>query len=220
MRIGVFDSGIGGKAVALRLQDLFPTDAVLSVNDHAHVPYGTRTDEEIVSLTDAALQPLFAAHCDVIVLACNTATAVAIDTLRERYPDTPFVGIEPMIKPAARLTKSHVIAVLATPGTLRSQRYRALKKKWAQDVTVIEPDCSRWAALIEDGHADVVPVEAACQQLLERNVDSIVLGCTHYHWLKERFMIAAEDRATIFEPSDAIGERIKALIDQVRSPQQ
>lgn len=129
MLIGVFDSGIGGLSIATRLRELLPGADVQSVDDRAHMPYGTKTDQEIMSLTLAAIQPLLTLNCDSIVIACNTATTVAIKHLRDMYPDTRFIGIEPMVKPAAQLTNTGVIAVCATPGTLQSKRYNELKSR-------------------------------------------------------------------------------------------
>jgi glutamate racemase len=212
MKIGVFDSGIGGQAVANRLAELLPDAEILCVNDHDHVPYGSRPVAEIISLTDTAIQPLIDAQCDAIVIACNTVTTVAINHLRQEYPVMNFVGIEPMIKPAAQQTKSGIVAVLATPATLASQSYKTLKDTWAKDSTVIEPDTSSWAALIEAGQPEDVPVEDTVFWLIEQNVDVIVLACTHYHWLKERAETAAGVRAIIMEPSDAIGNRIISLL--------
>lgn len=212
IKIGVFDSGIGGKAVAGRLTGLLPETEIIFVNDHKHVPYGSRPAREVQSLTEAAIQPLLAAHCDTIVIACNTATTEAIGYLRERYPNTPFVGFEPMVKPAAGRTKSGVIAVLATPGTLASTRYQHLKQTYAAHIKVIEPDCAPWATLIENNQAATVPVEATARDLLARNVDVIVLACTHYHWLKDRFVAAVNGHAHVLEPSDAIGARIEEIL--------
>lgn len=215
MKIGVFDSGIGGEAVAHQLETLIPGAEVLTVNDHEHVPYGNRKPNEIIELTDRAIQPLLQGKCDVIVIACNTATTVAISALRERYPDMPFVGIEPMVKPAAQLTKTKHITVFATPATLSSERYRLLKDTWAGSVTVDEPDCSTWASLIEEGHANKIPIETFVEQAITKGSDVIVLGCTHYHWLEERASQTAAGRAQILEPSDAISRRIKTITDAV-----
>jgi glutamate racemase len=211
MKIGVFDSGVGGKAVADQLQRLIPDAEIISVDDHAHVPYGSRPVDEIVALTDAAIQPLFEAGCDVIVIACNTATTTAISALRESYPDMKFVGIEPMVKPAAELTKTKHIAVLATPATLASPRYRELKEQWAQGITVEEPDCSEWASLIEHGDDSQIPIESVIEDLIAKNVDVIVLGCTHYHLLIDRAEAANQGRVEILEPSDAISRRISQI---------
>jgi glutamate racemase len=213
MKIGVFDSGIGGQAVAQRLGELLPNAEINCVDDHRHVPYGNRSADEIIKLTDTAIQPLLRGHCDAIVIACNTATAVALEYLRTTYPSSHFIGIEPMVKPAAERTKSGIIAVLATPATLASASYAALKETWAHAITIIEPDTASWASLIEAGESDDVPIEDMVFQLIEKGVDVIVLACTHYHWLSERAEVAAGARAIILEPSDSIGSRIISLLD-------
>lgn len=212
VKLGVFDSGIGGKSVADRLNELFPEAEIIFVNDSPNVPYGTRPKHEIISLTDAAIKPLLDKNCNAIIIACNTATTNAIDYLRLTYPDTHFVGMEPMIKPAASLTKTGTIAVLATPGTLASDKYAHLKQTWARNIKVIEPDCSDWASLIENGQSDTIDLDSTISQLLDKHVDVIVLGCTHYHWLKQDIQNLVGDKVSVLEPSDAIGARIESLI--------
>ncbi|HSW91204.1 MAG TPA: hypothetical protein VLG09_00980, partial [Candidatus Saccharimonadales bacterium] len=106
MKLGVFDSGIGGKAIAEALSYSFPDATIITVNDAKNVPYGDKTPNEVITFTDNAIQPLLEQQCDIIILACNTATAIAIDILRNRYPAQKFIGIEPMIKTAASITKS------------------------------------------------------------------------------------------------------------------
>ncbi|MEO6110133.1 MAG: aspartate/glutamate racemase family protein [Candidatus Saccharimonadales bacterium] len=214
MKIGVFDSGIGGRAVAQRLHELIPHAEIISIDDHAHMPYGNRTDDDIISLTKKAIQPLIDAECDSIVIACNTATTVAIKELRKAYPTMKFVGIEPMVKPASRLTKSKHIAVLATPATLASQRYKDLKMEWASGIDVREPDCHNWASLIENDRTQDVPIETVVKQLIGDGVDVIVLACTHYHLLKERALKAADGHAHVLEPSEAISKRIISLLTE------
>lgn len=212
MRIGVFDSGIGGEAVANKLRELLPSADVISINDHEHMPYGNRKPKEIIRLTKSAIEPLLNMKCDVIIIACNTATTVAISALRSTYPDVHFIGIEPMVKPAAEMTKTKRIAICATPRTLQSDRYKELKRIWASDIEVIEPDCSNWATLIEHGKSDKIDIASVSKSLIERNVDVIVLGCTHYHWIKQRIMDAVGPKITVLEPSDAIAKRITTLI--------
>lgn len=212
MKIGVFDSGVGGKAVALRLQELISDAEIISVDDRAHVPYGSRSDKEIITLTTAAIQPLIDAQCDAIVIACNTATTIAISHLRETFPLTPFVGIEPMIKPAAEQTKTKHITVFATPATLKSKRYAELKAEWAPHIRIDEPDCKDWATLIEKGHAKEVPIVEAVKTATRNGSDVIVLACTHYHYLKSSAVEAAGKKATVLEPSDAIARRIKTIL--------
>jgi glutamate racemase len=210
MKLGVFDSGIGGEAVAQALQRRFPDATITSVNDKENVPYGDKSHEEIRALTDAAIELLLGN--DVIVIACNSATASAIEWLRERYPTQLFIGLEPMIKPAAVATKSNVIAVCATPATLTSERYRTLKDTYAQDVTVLEPDCSTWAKMIEDNTVNERQIADQITQLIDQKADVIVLGCTHYHWIKDDILKLTQDRAAVIDPSDAIADRVADLL--------
>ena len=208
MKIGVFDSGLGGEAVAVELRRLLPGAQVISINDRANMPYGTKPRAEIMKLTQAAIQPLLALECDTIVIACNTATTAAIQLLRHDYPTQKFIGLEPMVKPAALLTKTGVIATLATPATIASPRYEKLKSEYAKGVSIIEPDCSSWAELIETDQRELIDLEATIVPLLEQHVDVIILGCTHYHWLKDAIENIAGPTVMVLEPSDAIKNRI------------
>lgn len=214
MKLGVFDSGIGGEAVAAALQLTYPDAQILTVNDKSHVPYGDKPSELVVQLTDTAIQPLLAAACDVIILACNTATAIAIETLRRRYPAQKFIGIEPMIKTAARLTKTGVIAVCATPATLASPRYHDLIATHGSDLKIIEPDCRTWAYMIEHNQINHEVIANTITTLINQSADVIVLGCTHYHWIKEDIIKLTHDRAHVIEPSEAIGRRVHNLLSQ------
>lgn len=213
MRIGVFDSGIGGELVAATLRKLISYAEVITVSDHEHVPYGSRNPSEIIRLTKNAIKPLLDIDCNAIVIACNTATTVAISSLRKSYPNINFIGIEPMIKPAAKITTSNCIAVCATPGTLKSKKYQELKNTWAKNIKVIEPDCSKWAELIENGESSKININSVVESLLLEKVDVIVLGCTHFHWLKKRVVKVAGPLVTVLEPSDAIASRTKSLIN-------
>ncbi len=194
--------------MAESLQLILPESTITVVDDHANVPYGNKSESEIINLTDSAIQPLLSGENDVIVIACNTATTVAVDSLRLKYPGQKFVGLEPMIKPAALLTKSGCIAVCATKRTLNSKRYSELKRRWANNLEVIEPDCSDWASLIETGRQDEIDIKSVIDYLISRDVDVIVLGCTHYHWVKDDIAELAGDKIKILEPTDAIAERI------------
>lgn len=214
MKLGVFDSGIGGEAVAAALQATFPTADIIIVNDKSHVPYGDKPADQVTHLTDAAIQPLLAAACDIIVLACNTATAAAIEILRRRYPNQKFIGIEPMIKTAAALTQSNTIAVCATPATLKSDRYRQLIETYGAHLTIIEPDSSQWAYLIENNQLNRAHIEQTIQDICQRGADVIVLGCTHYHWIKDLIIELVDGRAEVIEPSEAIGHRVTALLEK------
>ena len=213
MKLGVFDSGIGGKAVAEFLQRQFPAADVIRVDDHRHVPYGDKPLDTVRTLTDAAIQPLLSAGCDIIVLACNTATAASIEFLRAKYPNQKFIGLEPMIKPASEQTKTGVIAICATPATLSSERYGNLKRTYGNRLTILEPDCSEWARLIEDSRINEAQIRRTIEDLLARRADVIVLGCTHYHWIRALIEDVVADRDTILDPSLAITARIKQLLE-------
>ncbi len=214
MKLGIFDSGIGGEAVALSLQTTFPQAQIITVNDRANVPYGDKTTDQIIQLTESAIQPLLAASCDVIILACNTASAIAIQTLREHYPKQKFIGFEPMVKTAAKLTRSNVITVCATPATLASQRYQNLITRYGKHLTILEPDCSDWAYMIENNQVNHQAIEQIVNEVCDKGADVIVLGCTHYHWIKDFIVSIAAGRAEVIEPSEAIGRRVQELLLQ------
>lgn len=217
MQIGVFDSGIGGEAVAARLRELLPQAQVITAHDHGNVPYGSRSEDEVYRLTKRAIQPLLQSHCEAIVLACNTATAAAIDRLRSDYPSTAFVGLEPMVKPASTMSDSKTIVVCATPATLRSQRYQRLKTDWASEITVLEPDCSVWATTIESGRPDEVDLEPVVSAVEQQAADVVVLACTHYHWIKAQVELAVGPQVRVLEPSDAIAAQIRRITEAARS---
>ena len=215
--IGVFDSGIGGLSVAHAIERALPDDTVIWMSDAAHAPYGNKAPSELRQLAMPILQALVARGCEVIVVACNTVTTNLMAELRQQI-DVPLIGIEPMIKPAAALTKSGVIAVCATPATLASRRYAWLKRTYAAGVRVLEPDCSGWAAMIErnDVHEDVIAreIKAACAA----GADVIVLGCTHYHWIEQSITRLAAGRAAVLQPEAAIVKRLKQVLAENQSP--
>lgn len=212
MKIGIFDSGIGGEAVAKDLRVTFPAADIITISDKKHMPYGNRSQDDIIALTNTAIRPLLDARCDVIVIACNTATAAAIETLRRNHSSQLFIGLEPMLKPASALTTTGVVAVCATPATLASSRYVAAKQQYS-DVTFFEPDCHEWAHLIEHNAMHEAHITQVVETSIKAHADVIVLGCTHYHWIKEQIAQLAHGYATILEPSEAIGKRVASLLN-------
>lgn len=212
MKIGVFDSGIGGEAVARSIRVAFPEAPVVVVNDREHMPYGERTQVEVQRLTNIAIQPLLEQQCNVIVIACNTATAFAIEWLRKKYPSQRFIGLEPMVKPASRITRTRVIVVCATPTTLASERYERLKNDFGQGATIIEPGCHDWARMIEDNDINESKITDMVQQAKKHNADVIVLACTHYHWIREQIEQRAGPTITVIDPSEAIVSRVGSLL--------
>ena len=204
MKIGIFDTGTGGKLVAKRLKKLLPQHLYITAIDREHAPYGNRLPEEIITLTDAAIQSLLS--CDIIVLACNTATTNAISSLRQRYPDVCFIGFKPMIKSADALTKSHHITLLATNATKHSQRLRALISEYATGVHIDTPDARAWAQMIDQGLADDIVLDEVSASVADGS-DVIVLGCTHYLALKRRLQ-RLFPQCRILEPTAIIAKRI------------
>jgi glutamate racemase len=214
MKIGVFDSGIGGLSVARAIEQAEPMHEVVFRNDQRHVPYGTRAPEEVLAFIVPIFQELIDEGCQVVVVACNTVSTIHIEYLREHF-SVPFIAMEPMIKPAAGLTKSKVIAVCATPATLASERYHWLKEKYAEGIKVIEPDCSDWAYMIEQKTMDEERIAESLSSALDEGADVIVLGCTHYHWIEEEIDVLANGRATVLQPEAAIIRQLNRVIEQL-----
>lgn len=212
MTIGVFDSGVGGQSVTNAIQKAFPTATLRYVNDSKNVPYGTKTPDELLTLVSPILNKL-SNDCDVIVVACNTVSTTIIEQLRVQVP-CPLIAMEPMIKPAAQLTKSGTIAVCATPTTLGSKRYAWLKDTYAKDLTVVEPDCSDWSYLIETKQIDRSHVEQQINAACEQGADVIVLGCTHYHWIEDIIQDVAAGRAAVLQPEQPIIAQLKRVLEQ------
>lgn len=216
MKIGIFDSGRGGELIAAGVQKLLPMHEYLVVNDREHVPYGSRSDTEIITLTDAAIRPLLDSGCPIIIVACNTATMAGIETLRLRHPDKKFIGTEPMIKPAALETTTKKIIVLGTPLTMKSDRYTELKAMFAREVQVVEPDTTSWAARIESGDAESISFDEL-EALVRDEYDTIVLACTHYLALKERLQAELPD-TLVLEPTEAIARQVERLAQNLLQP--
>ena len=202
MKIGIFDTGTGGELVAKRLKELLPQHSYIMAIDREHAPYGNRSPEEIIApLTNAAIQPLLS--CDIIILACNTATTNALKQLQQLYPDVRFIGFEPMIKSAAASTRSHRITLLATNATKQSQRLRTLISDYASDIRIDAPDTRAWArkGLAGDIALDEVSASVA------GGSDVIILGCTHYLALEKRLQ-SLFPHCRILEPTASIAKQI------------
>jgi glutamate racemase len=214
MKIGVFDSGVGGMSVVRAIQDELPELEVIFRNDEQHVPYGARSIEEIYKFTKPILQKLVGDGCKVIVIACNTVTTNIIMRLRGEI-SVPLVGMEPMVKPAAIATKTGVIAVCATPMTLSSPRYQWLKQQYAKGVKVLEPDCSEWSYMIENNRVDREKVAKIINDSCRSGADQIVLGCTHYHWIEKLIRELAKQRAVVMQPEIPVIAQLKRVLEQL-----
>lgn len=212
-KIGVFDSGVGGQAVARAIKAALPDMEVEYAVDKANLPYGNKTPAVLFDLSLPILNRLSNNGCKVIVVACNTLTTNCIEKLRAALP-VPLVGMEPMVKPAAAMTKSKVIAVCATPATLASERYKWLKKTYAEGVEVLEPDCSDWTQMIENSQIDREKIHERINTACEKGADVIVLGCTHYHWIEDIIREETAGRATVIQPEQPVIEQLKRVLKQ------
>lgn len=211
MKIGVFDSGVGGLSMVKAIEQAIPGHQILLREDKQHVPYGTRSPEEILNFVVPIFQELINTGCEVIVVACNTVTTTLIQDLRERFT-IPLVAIEPMIKPAAQLTKSKVVAVCATPTTLASDRYAWLKRAYAEGIKVLEPDCSDWSLMIETKQIDQQKIALRINEALQAGADVIVLACTHYHWIEAEITELVNGKATVLQPEQAVIEQLQRVL--------
>ena len=181
--IGVFDSGVGGLSLLRELRSLLPNEDFIYISDNAYAPYGALSPVDIRKRSQALTQWLCEQSCKLIVVACNTATTNAIDYLRKNYP-IPFVGIEPAIKPAALQTKTGVVGVLATKGTLSSGLFHETSSAYGEGVRILEKEGKHLVQMIESGmlHSEEIEqlLQTYIQPMIEQRVDHLVLGCTHY----------------------------------------
>ena len=214
--VGFFDSGVGGKCILSAFRRLCPQENLVYIADSVNCPYGSKPQEEITRLCEANVEELLKRKCKLIVIACNTATAAAIDHLRGKYRDVPFVGIEPAVKPAALNSKSAVVAVLATEGTFNGRLYRETVAKFAAGVTVIAAVADEFVTLVERGETEGPRAESAVSRriepLLSAGADHIVLGCTHFPHLKKTMEKVIGGRAVIVDPSVAVAMQAKRVL--------
>lgn len=216
--IGIMDSGVGGLSVLKELLRTLPGHSFVYYADSANCPYGPRPHEWVSHRVQEIVEILLDRGADIIVLACNTATAAAVADLRARWPEVPFVGMEPAVKPAAQTTESGVIGVLATKGTLAGAKYLGTKAKYASDVKVAEHVGEGFVELVErgvlDGPEAEAVVEASLRPLLDAGADRIVLGCTHYPFLLPIFRKLAPAGVEFLDPAPAIARRVSDIISQ------
>ena len=209
--IGVFDSGVGGLTILRAIRQALPCENLVYVADAAHVPYGQKSPEQIRDRAVAIGGFLLGQAAKVIVVACNTATAAAIDVLRERL-SIPIVGVEPAIKPAVAATRSGVVGVLATPATLASERYRSLIERFAGDIRIVAQPCAGLAEHIERGDLDGERTERLLrgfvEPLLAAHADVIVLGCTHYPLVAHIVQRIAGPGVAVIENGTAVAREV------------
>ncbi len=217
--IGIYDSGFGGLTVWREVRRALPGESLVYLGDGKNCPYGSRPEEEVRSLADDAVGELVAAGCKLIVVACNTATAAAIDFLRTKYAPLPIVGMEPAVKPACLHTRSGVVGVLATERSLDGELFRRTAARYGSGIEVLTVPGRGFVELVEQDREATPEAEAcvrkAVEGMLERGADQIVLGCTHYPFLLPVLRRVVEGRGVeIVDPSPAVARRVVQLLDE------
>lgn len=216
--IGILDSGVGGLSVYREIVRLLPDSSYIYYSDSAHCPYGDKAPEFVCARVREITELLLSKGAEIIVVACNTATAAAIRTMRMEFDGVPFVGMEPALKPAALETRSGVIGVLATAGTLKGSLYIDTKEHYAGSVRVIEHVGDGFVQLVEDGrtHGPEVRevVQGSLRPLLDGGADTIVLGCTHYPFLLDTMRDIAGPGVEFIDPAPAVARRVCELLGE------
>ena len=225
--VGFFDSGVGGTCILNAFRKLCPDEKTVYIADSKNCPYGNKPVAEIIRLSEANVKKLLKRNCKMIVVACNTATAAAIDSLRANYLEVPFIGLEPAVKPAALRSKTGVVGVLATAGTFNGRLYNETKAKFAKNVTVLAVVADEFVTLVEaaaepgsravDGSRLLSPavekvVRRRVEPLLKAGADKIVLGCTHFPHLKPVIEKVCAGRAEVIDPSEAVARQAKRVL--------
>lgn len=215
--IGIFDSGVGGLTVWKTLLKEFKNESFIYFADSKNCPYGNKTNEEIVKLSASTVDFLIEQECKLIVVACNTATSAAINTLRANY-SVPIIGIEPAIKPASLLSNTGNVGVLATQSTVNGGHFKSTSEKFAKNTNVITQIGYGLVDQVENDLINSVKTEELLQQyirpMIDNRVDYIVLGCTHYPLLKDQINKITKGKIHLLEPSEAIAKQTDKKLKQ------
>ena len=216
--IGVFDSGVGGISVLKHIRDLMPHENLIYVGDSRHAPYGNQTPEFIQERSFWLAEFLLRQGVKALVVACNTATAAAVAGLRERYPDLTIIGMEPAVKPAVAATKTGVVGVLATSGTLKSAQFAALLEHYGQGVEVVTQACVGLVECVEKGALTSSSTKALLKQyvqpLLDAKADTIVLGCTHYPFVRTLIEELVGKDVVLIDTGAAVAKHLKNRLQE------
>jgi glutamate racemase len=216
--IGLFDSGIGGLSILREVHRLLPAEDLVYLADQAHVPYGSRPLDEVRSFSEGITRFLLELRAKVVVVACNTASAVALLHLRRTFPQTPFVGMEPAVKPAAQASRTRVVGVLATPATFQGELFASVVERFAAGVRVVEQTAPGLVEQIEAGDLGGPTtrriVEQALEPLLAQGADTIVLACTHYPFVIPLIQELAGPTVQVIDPSPAIARQTQRVLEE------
>ena len=214
--IAVFDSGVGGLSVLAEIQQLLPNESLLYLGDCGHIPYGEKTPEFIRQRCSVMAGFFREQGAKALVIACNTATVAGVADLRRDFPEWPIVGMEPAVKPAAAATRSGVVGVLATTGTLQSAKFAALLDRFATDVRVITQPCPGLVERIESGDLHSPELRALLKHyvdpLLANGCDTIILGCTHYPFLKPMLKSMIPESISLIDTGAAVARQLQRLL--------
>ncbi|WP_310992876.1 glutamate racemase [Aequorivita marina] len=216
--IGIFDSGVGGSSIWQEIHKLLPIENTIYLADSKNAPYGNKSEKEIVALSIKNTEKLLDQECKIIVVACNTATTNAIEVLREKY-NTPIIGIEPAIKPAALQTNSKSIGILATKGTLSSTLFSRTTQEFTKDISVVEIIGEGLVPLIEAGKLDspemLTLLRKHTKPMIEANIDYLVLGCSHYPYLIPQLKQILPKNVTIIDSGEAVAKQTKTVLQSL-----
>jgi len=214
--IGIFDSGIGGTSIWKEIHHLLPNEKTIYLADSKNAPYGQKSKEEIIALSMKNTELLLKMNCKLIVVACNTATTNAIEELREKY-DVPFIGIEPAIKPAVSHSKTQIIGILATQGTLNSALFNKTTEKY-QNTKIIEQVGHGLVQLIENGGINSPEMTKLLHSyltpMIEANIDYLVLGCSHYPYLIPQIKKILPEHIHIIDSGEAVAKQTQKILKE------
>lgn len=215
--IGIFDSGVGGLSVLREVRALMPQENIIYFGDQGHVPYGPRPMTQIQDFSEAITRFLLAQNAKIIVVACNTASAAALKYLRETFPAVQFVGMEPAVKPAAEKTQTGKVGVLATPATFQGALYASVVERFANGVELFQNTCNGLVQQIERGNLNGDEtkkiLEDALHPMLEKNIDTVVLGCTHYPFVIPLIERIVGEKVRVIDPAPSVAKQVKRLVE-------
>lgn len=216
--IGVFDSGVGGLSVVREIMAQLPAQRLVYLADQVYAPYGQRSLAEIRTLSEGVTRFLLAQGAGLIVVACNTASAAALHWLRAQMPETPFVGMEPAVKPATSRTRTGHVGVIATAATFQGELFASLLDRYASNVTVHTQVCPALVPLVEAGELDSARALEAVHEylapLLAAGIDELVLGCTHYPFLRSLIEAVAGPGVEVIDPAPAVARQVARVLAQ------